>query len=105
MPNAFVNATASGNTQVVAGVSGKRYRVIAYVISFGSTVNVKFQSASTDLTCLFYGILGAQVDPGSLELAYGQQRGHFKSNAGEDLNINLSGAGNVGIMIEYDVTD
>jgi hypothetical protein len=45
-----INATTSGDTQIVAGVSGKRIRVIAYAVIASATVSIKFRSGTSDIT-------------------------------------------------------
>jgi len=89
-----INATASGDTQIVAGVSGKRIRVIAYAIVSSATVNVKFRSNTTDIT-------GAMriVEGGGIAHAY--DGGLFQTAVGESLNINLSANATVGGYIVY----
>ena len=89
-----INATASGDTQIVAGVSGKRIRVIAYAIVASATVNVKFRSNTTDIT-------GAMriVEGGGIAHAYDQ--GLFQTAVSESLNINLSNNATVGGYVVY----
>jgi hypothetical protein len=92
---ATVVASSSGNTAVVAAVSGKRIVVVAHKILANAAVNVKWQSASTDITGLSYlAANGGEVLPYN-------PAGWFRTTAGEALNINLSGAVAVGGHITY----
>lgn len=104
MATAAIAASASGDTELVAAVAGKRIRVISGVLSFGGTVNAKFNSGgSTDLTGLYYGILGTAVPFDYGPEGMGGMRGHFETAPGEALNINLSGAVAVGGHLVYEV--
>jgi hypothetical protein len=91
---ASINATNSGNTQVVGAVSGKRIRVIAYAVIASATVNIRFRSGSTDIT-------GAMrlVEGGGIAHAY--DGGLFETAVGQALNINLSTNATVGGYIVY----
>lgn len=99
-PNyATIVASSSGATALVAAVSGKRIRVLSYAIVANAAVNVKFQSASTDLTGLLY--LAAN---GGAAVAF-EGMGCFQTAVGEALNINLSGAVAVGGHLTYVLVD
>jgi hypothetical protein len=78
-----VAVSASGT--LIAAVSGKMIRVIAFALTSSGTVNVKFQSHVTgDLTGLFYEIAntGFVLSPNTW--------GWFETVAGEALDISLS---------------
>lgn len=95
---ALVNATASGNTEVVAAVTGKKIRVINYLVTNddASKVRVHFQSATTAIsatqTC---------APTGGGHTRQCTQGWAFETVAGEALNLNLSGAALVGGDIGY----
>ena len=93
---AFANATASGNTAVVAAQgAGVRIRVLAVFTVTGTALTVKFQSATTDITAGFVlAVNGGMVLPNN-------PHGWFQTNANEALNINLSGAGTVGVNVVW----
>ena len=95
---AFVNATASGNTQVVAGVASKKVRVVFCYMSNGgaSTINVNLQSASAAVTATKQ--LAAS---GGGFIAQPAQGFFCETVAGEALNVNLSGVGTVGVTVSY----
>ena len=95
---AFLNATDIGNTQVVAAVSGKKIRVLDYVLSNGggSSINVNFQSATTAISSTkTLAATGGGMSVGAPAGFY------FETAVGEALNLNLSAAGTVGLDITY----
>jgi hypothetical protein len=95
---AAIAASASGNNTLVAAVTGKKIRVLAYNIIGNGAVNAKFQTGAggTDLTGLKYiaaagGGICAPFNPA----------GWFETAAGVLLNLNLSGAVAVGGELVY----
>ena len=96
-----VNATGSGNTELVGAVSGFKIRVIGLVVTnrAASTIAVKFQSASSDITGSGPHVLA--VDGGGW--ARDAQAGAhlFETAAGQALNVNLSGSGDVMVDVTY----
>jgi hypothetical protein len=95
---AFANATASGETTVVAAVVAKKIRVLAYAIGpVSAAVNVYFDNA-TD---------GAVSSTKYLAANGGMGRGlnhfgHFQTGTNnEALRINLSTTANVGVEVTY----
>ncbi len=103
MKYAAISASGSGANAIVAAVPGKRIRVAGYVLSFGGTVNAKWQSASTDLSGLIYGLAATFAQAAPMPKGErGGQAGHFETAAGEALNLNLSGAVAVGGHLAYE---
>lgn len=95
MPSVAISTTATA--ALVAAVTGKRIRVHGYVIQAAGTVNVKFQSASTDLT-------GAMPQAANTGVATQFAKdGWFDTAAGEALNIHLSGSVQVSGHLRYSV--
>lgn len=94
--NAVVSASSSGANEIVAAVSGKRISVVGWHVSPGGAVNMKWQSASTDVTGLYYAS-GAGDDKGA-SIGCAQW---FSTAAGEALNLNLSGAVAVSGVVAY----
>jgi hypothetical protein len=93
---AIVSESSSGNNEVVALVSAKKIRVLAWIVTASAAVNFKWRTASTDISGLFYaaaagGGAGQSFNP----------LGHFETVAGEALNLNLSGAVAVGGQVCY----
>lgn len=99
-----IAASSSGANQIVAGAAGFKYRVLAFLLSFSGTVNAKWQSAANDLTGLVYGLAGVNAPGHPLVPAPTEAtpKGLFTTNAGEDLNLNLSGAVAVGGYVVYE---
>ncbi len=92
----FVNASSSGNTQVVAARgAGIRIRVLAFYAVSAGACTVKFQSATTDIA------------PGTSFAANGgivvplNHNGWFQTAANEALNINLSASVATGAMVNW----
>jgi hypothetical protein len=94
---AAIAVSASGNNTLVAAVTSKKIRVLAYNFIANGSVNAKFQSGAsgTDLTglkyCVANGGLVAPFNP----------LGWFETAAGVLLNLNLSGAVPVGGELVY----
>lgn len=95
---AKIAASSSGDNTLVAAVTSKKIRVLAYKLSGAGAVNAKFQSGAsgTDLTGLTYiaAAGGGQVAPFN-------PVGWFETAAGALLNLNLSGAVAVGGELVY----
>lgn len=96
---AKIVASASGATAIVAAVgsgdTARKIRVVALSLMANGTVNVKFQSASTDLTGIDFLVANA-----GKVLPY-NECGWFETAAGEVLNINLSASVAVGGHLTY----
>ena len=92
---AKIVASASGNTSVVALVSGKKIRVLRASFVANGSVNVKFQSNTTDVTGLWYMTQFASGGGGYCPV------GLFETASGEELNINLSASVAVQGIITY----
>jgi uncharacterized protein YgiB involved in biofilm formation len=99
-PNyAVIAASSSGDNAIVAAVTGKRIRVLAYALIANAAVNAKWRSASTDVTGLLYLAANGGVAAGF------EGMGCFQTAAGEALNLNLSGAVAVGGHLTYVLID
>jgi hypothetical protein len=92
---AKIEATASGQTTVVDGVTGKKIRVLRMGYTASAATSVKWQSASTDLTGSETMVAGAKGGASYCEV------GVIETAAGEDLNISLSATATVGGMLTY----
>lgn len=96
---AFLDSSSSGDNQLVAAAgSGLKIRVLSAVISAGGSVNVRFRSATNNISNLFTMAVNNVVS-----LPYNPQ-GWFQTNANEILNVNLSGAIATGVTITYIIT-
>jgi hypothetical protein len=99
-----IAASNIGTNKIVAGVAGKRIRLIAWSLSFSGTVNAKWQDGSTDLTGLRYGLAGGAWDmPMATPRAVAGKDAYLETTAGNDLNLNLSGAVAVGGFVVYEL--
>lgn len=92
-----VTATASGATKIVDAVSGKKIRVLAYVLTTSAAANVKFQSHTTPTDLTSYKYLAANGGA----VANFNPTGWFETVLGEQLDINVSATANVGVDIVY----
>lgn len=93
-----IAASSNGNNTLVAAVTGKRIRVLAFSLDASGTANAKFQDGAggTDLTGLFYGTVGLkQTWPYN-------PHGWFQTTAGTLLNLNLSAGFAVGGCLVYE---
>jgi hypothetical protein len=95
---ATINATGSGDTQIVPAITDKRIRVIAFCIVASGAVNVKFRSGTTDITGPMSLVSGGGV-------AHAYDGGLFETAVNQPLNINLSAAQQVGGYIVYRKVD
>lgn len=92
---ALVTTAAAGNTALVAAVTGKKIRLIAYQISAVSANNVKFQRGTTDVIPLHYMAATSTV------FAPPDVHGYAETAVTEALNINLSAATSVTCLARY----
>lgn len=95
---AKITASSSGATTIVAAVTSKKIRVLAWDTTVNAAVNFKWQShvTPTDLTGLYY--TGGQG--GGVARSF-NPIGYFETVAGEALDINLSSAVAVGGCLTY----
>lgn len=94
---AAISASSSGDNTIVTGVTSKKIRVLAFRVNGSAAVNWKFQSSTGgDITGLFYCVSGGQGEIGAFSPV-----GLFQTVAGEDLQLNLSGAVAVGGYVVY----
>lgn len=105
MKYAVINASASGSNTVVAAVTGKRIRVLSYVMIAAGDVTVTWRSASTAISGPMALATNGGAAPGSGQMAPVGLFGQFQTEAGEALNMNLSAAVAVGGHLTYIVTD
>lgn len=92
---AVIDASASGQTQLVAAETGRRIRVVEYTLVVGGAVDIIFQSDSTNLTgTMEFGVKGEGAGRES-------SRWLFQTAVGEPLNLNLSANEGVGGHLLY----
>ena len=91
------NAAASGDTVLLGGQAGQRYRIHSYVFETGGTTNITIKSGTTALT----GAMPNDVNTGiSSPWSPG---GVLMCNVGDDLIINSSAAVQVSGHVDYSV--
>lgn len=97
-----ITASTSGNTEVVAAVTGKKIKVVAYELVASGDVNVKFQSATNDIdgSTLWYLTLNGGVTKPVVPVN-GQPIVYMQTNPGEALNVNLSASQAVSGSVLY----
>ena len=95
-----INASTAGDTLVVPAVSGKRIRVLAYVLVSSGMVTVRWRSGSGSGTMDLTG--GMQLVTGG-GVAAEYWGGLFETGVGEGLWLNLSSSVSVGGHITYEV--
>lgn len=96
---AKINASTSGNNQLVPAVSGHQIRVMNYTLVGDDAVDVKFLSdgdSNTDLT----GPMAIAAAGGGMSVD--SQHGLFETARGEALMLNLSGAVEVNGHLAYE---
>lgn len=104
MQTAAIAASASGDNTIVAAVSGKRIKVVAFHLSFSAPVNAKWKSgAGTDLSGLYYGGTATSSIGEAAPMLAAKQQAHFETERGEALVLNLSGAVPVGGHVLYEI--
>jgi len=91
---ATINATTSGDTQVVAAVSNRRIVVVAFGVIASATVNIRFRSGTTDITGSMRVVEGGGI-------AHAYDGGLFQTAVNQPLNINLSANATVGGYVVY----
>ncbi len=94
---AYVDATGSGNTSLVAAVTGYKIRVLSAVVVALTAVTVHFESATTQISAdNAAGATGGWTFPES-------EYGHCETTGGVALNVNLSSAVATGVTITYEM--
>jgi hypothetical protein len=96
---ADLDATSSGNTQLVAAVTDRRIRVTSVLATNGggSTISINFQSSTTEITATH--MLAANGGGYARDM---RPDGYlFQTAVGEALNLNLDANGTVGCDVSY----
>ena len=98
--DSFVNATSTGNTEVVPAQGATIIvRVLSSTVMSSADQLVKFQSATTDISASY-----PVVARGGWHMAY-NPHGHFQTRPNEALNINLSVATQTGCNVSWCTTN
>lgn len=93
-------AASQTDSELVAAVSGKHIRVLAYVVQCGATAtDVNFGSGSTAITPLFANAAnGGSVVPFN-------PIGWFETNEGEALTVTTGTGSATGVLVRYVLVD
>jgi hypothetical protein len=95
---AAISASTSGDNTIVAAVTGKKIRVLAYNLMGAGAVNARFQTAAAG--AYLTGLKYIAAAGGGISAAFNPV-GWFETAAGDLLNLELSGAVAVGGEIVY----
>lgn len=102
MKYAVIDLAASGT--VVAAVTGKRIRVVSYVLSAAGAVAITWKSGTTALSGAMTLATGIPLCAAPPEALFGGLGGQLQTEPGEALNLTLSGAVQVSGHLIYDET-
>ena len=96
---AVIDAASAGDNTIVSAVTGKKIRVLSYVLVNGHTATqtARFESAASGTALTGQMILGAN---GGV-VAQMNEGGWFQTVAGELLNLELAGATTVDGHLSY----
>ena len=94
---AVINAATSGNNTIVAAVTGKKIRVLSYVLISAGAVNATFQTGAGGTALTGALPLAAQAGASSGFSPVG----HFETVAAALLNLSLSAAIQVSGHVTY----
>lgn len=97
---AEIDATSSGANTIVAGVTGKSIRVMSYVLSAAGAVVVKWQSKPSGSAVELSGPGLSLAQNGGFTAPHNPD-GWIKTVAGSALQLDLSGAVDVGGHLTY----
>ena len=81
-----INATASGQNEVVAAVTGKRIRVVSYALTVSAAAIVQFRDGATTVIAGGFDLAAN----GGISFAGLPAAPAFQTSSGVALNINLS---------------
>ena len=96
---ARVRATASGNTQLIAAVTGSKIRIIAYAVGpVSAAVVVTIQDAA-GTPVVMVGPHDCAANGGIVNAVYKDT--DQEGTVGTAVNVNLSGAANVTVQVSY----
>lgn len=101
MPYASIDLNATGN--VVAAVTGKRIRVVTYVLVASGAGTVTWRSATTALSGAMTVATGTPISAAPLPEGLAGQKGHLETATGEALNLLISGSIQVSGHLVYEV--
>ena len=100
---ALINATSAGSNTLVAGVPNKKIRLLAVTTLSDANVTLQFLSNATPISGPLPVLASGGLATSIGQLGTGGQGvfGLMETEPGEALNLNLSGAANVGGFLTY----
>ncbi len=100
-----IAASSSGDNQIVAAATGKKIRVVSYVLVASGGVSAKFTDgpAGSNLTGAMLLAASQQVSGAPMPYQFGGQSGHFETSTGNALTLNLTGATAVNGHLAYEL--
>ncbi len=105
MKFASISAASSGSNEIVAAVTGKRIKVLAYTVIAAGDVSITWRSASTAIS----GAMSIAQNGGAAPAAGASGPLGFvpllQTESGEALNLNLSSAVQVSGHLTYVLGD
>lgn len=104
MKTAVISYATASTGEIVAAVTGRKIRVLGYMLVAAGSVVATWKSGSTAISGAMSMVVGVPV-PAPLGGTSLDPMPHFITNAGEALNLTLSGAVQVSGHITYDVID
>lgn len=99
--HAAISASSSGDNTIVAAVTGKKIRVLSYVLIADSNVDVRFEDGASGTALTGQMEVGTATDSGGLVVGHSPV-GHFETSASTLLNLELSGAVQVSGHLVYE---
>jgi hypothetical protein len=95
-PIKFASISLAASGEVVAAVTGKKIRVLGYVLAAAGAVSVNWENGTTDISGVTSLITGTPVS-----YAGGWDAPAVETSAGAALNLTLSGAVQVSGHVTY----
>lgn len=99
---AVIDVATQASHTIVSGVTGKKIRVVSYLLTAAGSVTVTWKRGSTGLTGAITLATGVPLPAAPMpEGARGGQYGHFETDQGEALVLTLGGAVQVSGHVAY----
>lgn len=100
---AAITASASGNNSIVSAVTGRRIRILGYVLTFAGSVNAEWMDGTTAISGLLRGTAGANIVCPVCPPVAGSQLYWLATSQTSALQLNLSAATAVSGHLVYDL--
>lgn len=100
MKYALIDLNATGN--VVAAITGKRIRLVSYVLVASGAGTVRWRSATTNLSGAMTVATGTPIVAPFAPEGMAGQKGHLETATSEALNLEISGSIQVSGHLVYE---